>query len=861
MAHVDPNLAFSAVGVSVPVAATTEPVVTVRGLSKTFGGVHALKGVDLDFFPGEIHALCGENGAGKSTLIKILAGLLPPDHGQITITRGNCSCSSDAVRETDVAAVFQESVSCDDLTIAENVFVGRELIWCQGLLLDRSAMRRQAAELVSQLGESVSPNVVLTDCSLAQRQIVGIARALSKRCRLLILDEPTASLSSRETEILFRRMRRLKSSGTSIIYVSHRMEEVLALSDRVSVLRDGMLIATRETMGLSESQLIDLMVGRRIAPFRRMQPLHSTSASRTALSIRGLTSEQVFADVSFDVRSGEIVGLAGLVGAGRSELASAIFGITHYDSGSITVDGTLLRPGSVRESIQHRIALVPEDRQKQGLILPMSIAHNLTLAILHTLARFGLLTRSVESNCILEKQRELDIRMNNPRLAVSALSGGNQQKVVLGKWLSANPSVLILDEPTRGVDVGAKDEIHRQICELTDRGVATLLISSDLPELLQLSDRVLVMREGSISGELLRDEATEQAVLQLALPVTSAASQVSVKSSLASSLSKRGSNWSRDFSQKRQFWLAGLILLLLVVLASTTTGFLAPGNLLDIAQDAAPVAIIACMMTLVIATGEIDVSVGSIVGIAAAVLGFMCYGDAPLFPVVVGVSAATLAGLALGALNGLLIAYGRIPSIVVTLGMLTFLRGTTKLVMGGSSIYGRPESLRKFATGAVVGIPTSLLLAGGVAIFAYAITRWTPFGLRIFAIGSNQQAAPYLSISPRPVKFWTFTLLGLAAGLAAVILAPRNSLIQPNIGEGLELLVITCVVVGGTSIRGGSGSISGTLLAVVLLAMIPTMLTFVGAPAEWRLAIEGAIILSAVLVDGHHRLHRGFEKG
>jgi len=489
----------------------------MEGIGKSFPGVRALDNVSFEVRPGEVHALMGENGAGKSTFIKCLSGVVRPDAGEVRID-GRPIAPGDirAAEAAGIVALHQESSAFSHLDAVDNIFVGREMRRGPGWL-DRAGMKREAQALMDRLGERIALDTPLEDLPLAQRQMVGIARALSHRSRLLILDEPTASLSARETEVLFRIIRQLQGEGVSLLYVSHRLEEVFQLAGRVTVLRDGRLVATKAISDVSRDDLVHLMVGREL-----LSEVQGTDASvpggEIMLDVRALTRAGVFHNVSFSVRAGEIVGLAGLVGAGRSEVATAIFGVDRPDSGTVTVGGTPLPLGSVQEAIRRGVALVPEDRQHQGLVLPLSVGINLLLATLGSPSQGRFRSARRESETIERLVADLSVRTAGPAMPANSLSGGNQQKLSLGKWLAASPRMLILDEPTRGVDVGAKAEVYRIIRRLARGGLATLLISSDLPEVLALSDRILVMREGAIAGELSRTVATEERILALALP-------------------------------------------------------------------------------------------------------------------------------------------------------------------------------------------------------------------------------------------------------------------------------------------------------------------------------------------------------
>jgi rhamnose transport system ATP-binding protein len=494
------------------------PLIRIHHVSKSYGGVHALVDVSLDIEPGEIHALVGENGAGKSTLIRILSGSVEPDDGEVVIAGDTLLPGNVAAAEAaGIAVIHQEVVVFPHLSTRDNIFVGREPRRWGGLVLDHATMHRETQALLERLGEHFDATKPVGELPLAQRQMVGIARSLSQRCRLLIMDEPTASLSAHETEVLFRIILQLKAEGVSVLYVSHRLEEVFTLADRVTVLRDGRHVGTSAIQDIDQAGLIKLMVGRELLAVEQSERVRS-EGREVLLQVEGLTRRGAFTDVSFQVRAGEIVGMAGLVGAGRSEVAETIFGVYRPDAGHVCVAGKALPFGSVTAANAFGVALVPEDRQHLGLVLPMTIGENLTLAVLQTLAHYGLRSARREREVAERLMRELHVRAASVDVPAETLSGGNQQKLVLGKWLAAVPRVLMLDEPTRGVDVGAKAEIYRLIRQLAGQGMATLLISSELPEILAMSDRVLVMRNGSISGELFRKEATQERILELALP-------------------------------------------------------------------------------------------------------------------------------------------------------------------------------------------------------------------------------------------------------------------------------------------------------------------------------------------------------
>lgn len=494
-----------------------QPLLVLRGIAKAFPGVQALAGVSLELWPGEVHALVGENGAGKSTLIKIAAGVYLPDAGEILFEGRPVRLHSprDAAA-LGIAVIHQEPYLFPTLSVLENLFMGfqprRRLLG----LLDWPAMVRRAREVLQALGVALPLEVPAGELSAAQQQLLQIARALLQDARVLIMDEPTSSLSQKEVATLFEIVRRLRARGVGILYITHRLEEVFALADRVTVLRDGRLVGTFPVATVTPGTLIAHMVGRELT---QLFPHTPRPPGPALLRVHGLGRRGLFEGISLEVRAGEIVGLAGLVGAGRSEVAQAIFGLLPPETGFVEVDGRRLAPRAPWEAMAAGIVYLPEDRHRQGIVAPMSVRANLTLAVLHRLARFGFVDRRAEDALVRSYQARLRIRAASLEQPIGTLSGGNQQKVIVARGLAARPRVLILDEPTRGIDVGTKAEIHRLMDELAAQGMGILMISSELPEILGMSDRILVMRAGRLVGELSRAEATQERVMALAMGV------------------------------------------------------------------------------------------------------------------------------------------------------------------------------------------------------------------------------------------------------------------------------------------------------------------------------------------------------
>jgi rhamnose transport system ATP-binding protein len=496
-------------------ALSPRALLSLTGIGKSFGGVRALDGVSFDVRPGEVHALVGENGAGKSTLVKVATGAHAPDAGEVAV-EGRAVGALDPLRarRLGIAAIYQQPALLPDLSVAENIALGYEPagLWHR---VDWRARRARTRELLDRVGARIDPDAVIHRLRMPEQQLVEIARALGTEARVLIMDEPTASLSARETTHLFAVIRELRRRGVGIVYVSHRLEELFELADRVTVLRDGRRVACCALSEVDRAGLIRLMVGRELSS---VFPQKHGAAGEPVLEARGLACRASgLREASLTLYAGEILGLAGLVGSGRTEVARALFGLDPADRGEIRLRGRAVKIDSPSRAVDLGIAYVPEDRRRHAVIGELPVSANLTLAVLRAVSRWGLLDRAEERRLAAAMSAQLAVKAASLDVPVATLSGGNQQKVALGRWLAARPGVLLLDEPTQGIDVGAKSEIYRLIVELAGQGLALLMISSELPEVLGLSDRVAVMHEGRLVGVLPRERATPEAVLGLAL--------------------------------------------------------------------------------------------------------------------------------------------------------------------------------------------------------------------------------------------------------------------------------------------------------------------------------------------------------
>ncbi len=484
-------------------------------ITKSFAGVHALRGVSLSLRAGEVHALLGENGAGKSTLIKVITGAEKADSGTLMVNGSLVQHNSPAAaRAMGIAAVYQQPALFPDLTVEENIALALESpgLWRK---IDWQARRRQARELLERTGAEIAPERTVSELSMPEQQLVEIAKAIGAHARILILDEPTASLTDREVERLFRVIGTLRGEGAGIIYISHRLDEVAVIADRVTVLRDGQTIATCNLCDVDRGELVRLMVGRDI---HAIFPKRDVPIGAIALEVKGLGCRAAgIRDITFQVRRGEILGIAGLVGSGRTELAETLFGLTPADQGEIRLQGTEARIGSPAEAIRMRLGYLPEDRRQHGVVMEMPIAANASLANLDAVSRNGLIDYARERSLARKYVERLRIKAPSIYTETGSLSGGNQQKVAVARWLAINPEVMVLDEPTQGVDIGSKSEIHQIMGDLAEQGMAIVMISSELPEILGMSDRIAVMHAGTIAGILSRGEATQETILALAL--------------------------------------------------------------------------------------------------------------------------------------------------------------------------------------------------------------------------------------------------------------------------------------------------------------------------------------------------------
>jgi ABC-type sugar transport system ATPase subunit/ribose/xylose/arabinose/galactoside ABC-type transport system permease subunit len=818
--------------------ATVGPsLVQLWRVAKGFPGVQALEDVSLELQASSIHALLGENGAGKSTLINILSGVLQPDAGEFRL-RGRCVAPADAraARALGVATVHQEADLFPDLSVAENVAF--EHGWpVRAGIIAWPRLRAQTFAATQRLNCVLQPERLAASLSAAQRQLVGIAAALAQDAALLILDEPTSSLSQVETDTLFAHLRRFRDRGGAILYVSHRLEEIFQLADHATVLRDGRRIWSGPLCTTTSAQLIGWMVGREtLAPTKRTTP----PTGRVSLACHGLTAaDGSFRDVHLEARSGEILGLYGLIGAGRSEWAQAVFGLRAVRAGTLMIEGKTGTPQSPGDAARQGLAYLPEDRLRYGLCPTLSVRANAVLAALRRFSFGPFVAAARETAAAKTQVDQLAVRLRTLAQPLATLSGGNQQKVILGRWLACEPQTLILDEPTRGVDVGAKAEIHGLLRRLADAGRTIILISSDLPEILACSDRVGVFREGRLIW--IRETATINAEEVGAAALPAAAAPLPGRSQPSRVPDARKHPWMHELG------LLAAVLLLGLLLCWRTNTFWQRATLNDIGENAALLALCGLASGLVILAGGIDISLGSTMALGAATTGYLMQeGHAIALAVPAGLRVAALAG----AVNAALTLLGRVHPIVVTLGTMSVYRGLTLRLIGSRQIYDVPASFYSPIHWAPLGIPAPVWLALLVVTAAWFVLGWTVPGRQVLALGSNLRAAERCGIHRGRVWLAVFTLGGLLAGVAGLLaLGLAGGHLQSTDFEEKTLEAIGVAVVGGIAITGGRGSVWGICAAALLFRILEKGWVLLHISGYWQRTIVGSLLLLAILAD------------
>jgi galactofuranose transport system ATP-binding protein len=876
-------------------SALISPLLVMRGIEKRFNGVPALSGASLEVGRGEVHALIGQNGAGKSTMIKILTGYYTKDAGEIWFNGAPFHANSPKNAQAGgISTIYQEINLVPYRSVAENICLGRAPR--RFGFLDWPRMHREAEELLAHFKVEIDVRQPLSAYTTAIQQMVAIARAVSFEAKLVIMDEPTSSLDDHEVAVLFDVVRQLKASGVAVIFVSHKLEELYAICDRVTVMRDGRTILSGTLAGFSKLDLVTTMIGRALASagdeqtaFRESAHGAEQRAGGRLLNVRNLSAGRKVTDATLQLSAGEIVGLAGLLGSGRTELARAVFGADRPDGGEMEFDGTAFAPETPAAAIAAGIGFCSEDRKLDGVVPDMSVRENLTLALLPHLAQAGVVDREKQREVVDRFIRRLAIKCSSSDQPVRELSGGNQQKVLLARWLCMNPRLLILDEPTRGIDVGAKAEIQSLIGQLATDGLGVLMISSEMEEILEGSDRVFVLREGKTVANLEREQISEEAIIaamadgtaalhQGDRPMTAAVNGITRADRTASSAvpTKAGepvvppprsdepepakvlkvlthpTRWSWLNQLRRRGTLIALLALIVFNLFFTPH-FVSWQTLNVNLTQVCTIVIVAVGMTLVIGTAGIDLSVGSLMAISGALAPIIFLGKWVPVPLGIGVPLAFIVPIIVTSLfgwfNGWLITRFRIQPIVATLVLFIAGRGIAQVLTNGNLQPFAVPSFQFIGLGRPFGIPFQAFLMVLLVVGAAWVLRQTVFGRQVLAIGGNEEAARLCGIPVNRVKRSVYLISGFCAGIAGLIVIAINSSSDANlVGLGMELDAIAAVAVGGTRLTGGYATVVGTLVGALIIQLVRYTLLANGVPDSVAYVVKGGIIVASVWI-------------
>jgi ribose transport system permease protein/ribose transport system ATP-binding protein len=837
-------------------ASVPAPALRLDGVVKRYPGVTALGGVSFEVEPGEVHALVGENGAGKSTLMGVACGAVAPDEGRVRIGGEPLRRAEPGLaRRLGLAVVYQHASVLDDLTVAENLLYP--------LPADLRPARRDAAGWVrarlDQVGATgVAPGARVDGLTVAQRQLVEIARALAAEAKVLILDEPTESLTAGETQLLFAQIERLRTAGTGIVYISHRFGEVRRVADRITVLRDGESRGTLDAASVTEADVVELIVGRRVEHVFPPRPGLRSAADRTGAVLRVEDlSGPGFRDVSFEVRAGEIVGMAGVEGNGQREVLRAVAGLLPHTgtleisaaeistagSDNRQIGGARQHPHTPADAIASGAVYLPADRHAEGAFLPLSVEQNISALRHRRLSRLGLLRPRAERELAREAIGTLRIRTPDPATAVQSLSGGNQQKVVVARSLAADPVLLLADEPTRGVDVGSRAEMYRTLRDFADGGRAVLMVSADAVELAGLCDRVLVFSRGHAVRELTGEDVAEREITGTAIGATKTLADSAAPAARRGlpKLLERFGGFGGDRLP------AAVLAVMIVVLAAATSAhnplFLGPRSLFNLLLLAAIVGFAALGQLTTLLVGSIDLSVGPLIGLVVVVLSFFADSGRGAGGLMLGTAVALALGAAVGALNAGLIRLVRLPPVVATLVTYILLQGVSLLLrpQPGGYIDGSVTGLLQRAFGA---IPAALVVVALAAVAAELYSRRTRGGIQLRAVGSDEIRARRLGVPVGRTVLRAHIICSLCGVCAGVVLSSVVGVGDPTLGTNYTLTAIAAVVLGGASVFGGRGSYIGALLGALLLQEITSATTFLGLPEAWQEWLPGLLILA-----------------
>lgn len=819
------------------------PLLSINSINKSFFGQQVLNDVTFDIFEGEIVGFLGANGAGKSTLLKIIGGTQTADSGSIAFS-GKIIANNNPhhALAMGIVSVYQELNLFSHLTVAENLFIGREVKTALGTI-DWKKTNRLAQEILAEYDLKIKPNALVSSLSVAEQHMVEIARAFNETPKILLLDEPTSALSEAEITWLFSKIRTAAVNGTTVVFVSHRLDEVSQICQRNVILRDGKLVH-QSSGAMDKSSVIQYIVGHNVVLKRDTTEKKFGAVVFECINIRsrkGVKAEKL------SVRKGEILGIAGLVGSGRTELLEMLYGIDRPVAGTIIKDGKPIKIKSPTDAIANGIILIPEDRKVSGLYLGETTRFNIASATLDLRKRLGLVDVKAEKQAVTEVSNEVMLDVNRMEHFVRQLSGGNQQKAVIAKTLLANADVLLLDEPTRGVDIGAREEIYKVINNMAAEGKSIILVTSDWEELIYLSDRVLVMAEAHVVGEI-SENITESAIMHVADSAEKFAGNNGVKSSKGlKSLIRR-----LFLTNNNNFLLLFLILIGLLATGSAISPFFRTWmNYSNLFGQSMPLIILSLGQLIVIIAGGIDLSSGALMS-ASAVLGLTVMvklGQPPI----VGVLVMIALGIIVGFLNALLIQRAKVDAFVVTIGMMLVLEGVA-LIVSPKPFGPSPQIFKTLFNGDLFGLPSALILLVILSILFVFLLRRTPLGRSFFAIGENKTSSFNAGIQVNKMVFLSYIFSSLTSVFAGMYLLGRFGAADPVLGPGMELKAIACVLIGGATLAGGRGSIAGTISGVFVLGVLSNILSLMDIPMWYQEVISGVMLL--VIISSYEKVVR-----
>ena len=880
--------------------AGSDVILSISGVSKAFPGVKALDGVSLEVRRGTVHGLVGENGAGKSTLMKILSGVYTKDGGTVVFDGQQIEHTTPhQSMERGLAIIYQELNLVNSMSVGENVFLGR--------FRETKGMRgthARARELLDSIGCTVSTTRLVSELSVSEKQMVEIAKALSFQSKLIIMDEPSSSLTGEELVELAKIIKQLKAQGISIIYISHKLAEIFEFCDVVSVMRDGRIVDTKPRTEFTRNELITKMVGRTI---ENEYPPRPQCVGAPLMEVRGLRTRKLH-DVSFNLHRGEILGLVGLVGAGRTEIVRALFGADKVRGHQILIEGQPVDIRNPKDAKDAGLGFIPEDRKLQGLVLPFSVEANISMACIRKFSRLGFLQRSAEKSIAARQAKALAVKTPSTRTRVETLSGGNQQKCIVGRWMELAPRIFIMDEPTRGIDVGAKYEIYSLMKEIAERGGAIILISSELPEVLNMSNRVLTIFEGRLTGEFDPVSATADEIMSAALGMTQEphegksgagdmAHPAAWETGRGAPSRRRGRRrpsaaragqpihpassihhtWRRATTMQPTYPAIGagdsiqgalragarqlqehlvlvMIAALVVVTAAVEPKFMSPANLVNIMRQFGPLIMVSLGMTFVIIGGFIDLSVAGTINLVAVVTISLIQPMGQVPALLVGLAI----GAGCGAMNAVLIltsgALTQAEALFITFGMSTVYSALALLYSHGATLHfwDFPASKSVFeAIGAGNAGPLSVSFVIFLASLAvlWVFQAKTVEGRAIKLTGGNKVAARLAGVNVSRAVVVIYTVCGFMAGVGAIVLFSRITTAAPVIGAGYETNAILAVVVGGTTLRGGNGGVLRTVVGVLLVTLMANCLDLLNVSTYLQVAVKGAILVFAIWLD------------